>query len=92
MGNTVIRERAGGWIDTPAPDPPSYLRLLVLTALLLSLLPLQNENGLSSGDITDVTLDVSANGSFTVTSLKTVKLGSQKGGCKCIYSVSSPTI
>ncbi|PNW70407.1 hypothetical protein CHLRE_17g718468v5 [Chlamydomonas reinhardtii] len=47
---------------------------------------MRNENGLSSGDITDVTLDVSANGSFTVTSLKTVKLGSQKGGCKCIYS------
>nr|BAB68383.1 matrix metalloprotease 2 [Chlamydomonas reinhardtii]BAB68385.1 matrix metalloprotease 2 [Chlamydomonas reinhardtii] len=69
----------------PMDDPSCYVPRVVL-AQGEAAEQMRNENGVSSGDIMNVTLDVSANGSFAVTSLKTVMLGSQKGGCKCIYS------
>ncbi|KAG2437918.1 hypothetical protein HXX76_005534 [Chlamydomonas incerta] len=68
----------------PKEDPNCFLPQVVL-AQGAAAEQMRNEYGMASGDIVNVTMDVSANGSFALTGLMTLVRGSQKG-CKCIYS------
>ncbi|KAG2449867.1 hypothetical protein HYH02_005390 [Chlamydomonas schloesseri] len=68
----------------PKDDPDCVLPRVVLAEGAMAA-EMQTEIGMTSGDIVNVTLDVAANGSLSLSSFKTLARGSQKG-CKCIYA------